>query len=94
MRRVPKSTLQAEIARLDGLGLPELRQIWQQRIGAPPQLASTELTRRWLSWELQAQVRGGLDAATAAVSDSWASPFESIPRTNRLVGPALLQVAF
>jgi hypothetical protein len=64
MRRVPKSTLQAEIARLDGLGLPELREIWQQRIGAPPQLASTELTRRWLSWELQAQVRGGLDAAT------------------------------
>ena len=64
MRRVPRSTLQAEIARLDGLGLPELREIWQQRIGAPPQLSSTELTRRWLSWELQARVRGGLDAAT------------------------------
>jgi hypothetical protein len=64
MRRVPKSTLQAEIARLDGLGLPELREIWQQRIGAPPLLSSTELTRRWLSWELQARVRGGLDAAT------------------------------
>jgi hypothetical protein len=64
MRRVPKSTLQVEIARLDGLGLPELREIWQQRIGAPPQLSSTELTRRWLSWELQARVRGGLDAAT------------------------------
>jgi hypothetical protein len=63
MRRVPQCTLQAEIARLDGLGLPELREIWQQRIGAPPQLSSTELTRRWLSWELQAQVRGGLDAA-------------------------------
>ena len=64
MRRVAKSTLQAEIARLDGLGLPELREIWEQRIGAPPHLSSTELTRRWLSWELQAQVRGGLDAAT------------------------------
>jgi hypothetical protein len=93
MRRIPKSTLQAEIARLDGLGLPELREIWQQRIGAPLQLSSTELTRRWLSWELQARVRGGLDAARADVSDSWASPFESIPRTNRLLGPALLQAA-
>jgi hypothetical protein len=64
MRRVTKSALQAEIARLDGLGLPELRKIWQQHIGTPPQLSSTELTRRWLSWELQARVRGGLDAAT------------------------------
>lgn len=64
MRQAPKSTQQAEIARLNGLGLSELREIWQQRVGTPPQLASTELTRRWLTWELQAQVRGGLDATT------------------------------
>jgi len=64
MRRTSKNTQQAEIARLSGLGLRELREIWQRRVGSPPQHASTELTRRWLSWELQAQLRGGLDAAT------------------------------
>ena len=64
MRQAPKSTQQAEIARLNDLGLSELREIWQQRVGTPPQLASTALTRRWLAWELQAQVRGGLDATT------------------------------
>jgi hypothetical protein len=32
--------------------------------GKPRQLASTELTRRRLAWELQAVARGGLDAGT------------------------------
>jgi Protein of unknown function (DUF2924) len=64
MRSADKGTLEAEIARLNDLGLAELRHVWNERLGTPPALASTDLTRRWLSWELQAQARGGFDATT------------------------------
>ena len=57
-------TLTAEIAQLDGLGLGALRDLWRRRLGSPPHFASTEVTRLWLAWELQAQARGGYDAAT------------------------------
>jgi hypothetical protein len=57
-------SLEAEIASLSNLSLSELRKVWSERLGTPPQFASTELTRRWLAWELQAAKRGGLDGAT------------------------------
>jgi hypothetical protein len=57
-------TLTAEIVQLDGLGLGALRGLWRQRLGSPPRFASTELTRLWLAWELQARARGGFDPAT------------------------------
>ena len=57
-------TLTAEIARLDSLGLGELRDLWRQRLGSPPRFASTEMTRLWLAWELQARASGGYDPAT------------------------------
>ncbi|GEP59457.1 DUF2924 domain-containing protein [Reyranella soli] len=60
----PDDTLTAEIARLDGLGLGALRDLWRERLGSPPRFASTELTRLWLAWELQARARGGYDPAT------------------------------
>lgn len=57
-------TLTAEITQLDGLGLGALRDLWRQRLGSPPRFASTEVTRLWLAWELQAHARGGYDPAT------------------------------
>jgi Protein of unknown function (DUF2924) len=57
-------TLVAEIAQLDGLALGALRDLWRQHLGSPPRFASTELTRLWLAWELQAKARGGYDPAT------------------------------
>ena len=57
-------TLAAEIAQLDGLGLEALRNLWRQRLGSPQHFASTEMTRLWLAWELQAKARGGYDPAT------------------------------
>ena len=57
-------TLTAEIALLGDLDLGALRDLWRQRLGSPPHFASTELTRLWLAWELQAKVRGGYDLAT------------------------------
>ena len=56
--------LTAEIAQLDGLGLGALRDLWREGLGSPPRFASTELTRLWLAWELQAKVRGGYDLST------------------------------
>lgn len=56
--------LQAELVHLEGLGLAELRAIWAERLGKPPIIASTEVTRRWLAWELQAARLGGFDAGT------------------------------
>jgi hypothetical protein len=64
MRSADSGTLEAEIARLNDLGLAELRRVWKERLGTPPAIASTDLTRRWLSWELQAQASGGFDATT------------------------------
>ena len=57
-------TLTTEIAQLDGLGLGALRDLWRERLGSPPRFASTELTRLWLAWELQARAHGGYDPAT------------------------------
>ena len=58
------ASLQAQLVHLDGLGLAELRAIWAERLGTPPTIASTEVTRRWLAWELQAATLGGFDAGT------------------------------
>ena len=59
------ANLEAEIARLGDHDLGQLREVWRQRLGTPPKIAGAELTRRWLSWELQARVRGGMDSAPA-----------------------------
>ena len=56
--------LEAELAQLGSLGLVALRALWAERLGRPPLIASTEVTRRWLAWELQARKLGGFDAAT------------------------------
>ena len=64
MRSAYNGTQEAEIARLNDLGLGELRRVWKERLGTPPAITSTELMRRWLFWELQAQARGGFDATT------------------------------
>jgi hypothetical protein len=63
MRSAYNGTPEAGIA-LNDLGLAELRRVWTERLGTPPEIASTDLTRRWLLWELQAQARGGFDATT------------------------------
>src|SRR5260370_29216302 len=64
MRRDREQTLEAEIARLDGLGLHELRQVWRQRLGTPPQHISANLTRGRLAYELQVREYGGLKPET------------------------------
>jgi Protein of unknown function (DUF2924) len=57
-------TLEAEIARLDGLGLDELRKLWGQWFGEVPAHHSANLLRRRLGYELQARAYGGPPAET------------------------------
>lgn len=58
-----KAWLIATLSAIETMGLSELRALWTQHFGSPPELRSVELLRLTLSWRLQARVYGGLDAA-------------------------------
>jgi Protein of unknown function (DUF2924) len=64
MAYTPDPALEAEIVRLDGLGLPELRELWAERLGAVPKHQSADLMRRRLAYELQVLAYGGLKSET------------------------------
>ena len=80
MRFDHEEMLEAEIARLGGLGLQELRQVWRKRLGPPPQHISTELTRRRLAYELQVKAYGGLKPETRRRLKQFYKAFKADPR--------------
>jgi hypothetical protein len=79
MRSDREETLEAEIARLDGLGLHELRGVWRQRLGTPPQHVSADLTRRRLAYELQVREYGGLKPETRRRLRQYYKAFKANP---------------
>ena len=79
MRSDREETLDAEIARLDGLGLHELRGLWRQRLGTPPQHVSADLTRRRLAYELQVREYGGLKPETRRRLRQYYKAFKANP---------------
>lgn len=64
MARAPESALEADIARLGGLGLAELRDLWRARLGPIPAHQSADLMRRRLAYDLQVRAYGGLKKET------------------------------
>ena len=58
MRPERNKTLQAEIGRLDDLGLDDLRKLCDQILGYVPPHHGTALLRRRLAYELQARLHG------------------------------------
>jgi hypothetical protein len=60
MRPDHGDTLKAEIARLEDLGLDDLRKLCGRLVGAVPANHGAHLLRRRLSYELQARVHGDL----------------------------------
>ena len=64
MRSDRKSTLEAEVARLDGLGLSDLRRRWSELLGPVPRQHTASMLRRRLAYELQARTHGDLAADT------------------------------
>ena len=89
-----EETLEAEIARLDGLGLQELRQVWRQRLGPPPRHISTDLTRRRLAYELQVKLYGGLKPETRRRLKQFYKAFKAdphhMPSSNLGLKPGLV----
>ena len=64
MALTPDPALEAEIARLGDLGLPELRAFWAERLGPVPRHQSADLMRRRIAYELQVRAYGGLKSET------------------------------
>ena len=62
--RSEANALEAEIHRLDGLGLDDLRKLCGPMLGAVPVNHGAHLLRRRLAYELQARALGDLTAAT------------------------------
>jgi len=60
MRVHQDGTLEAEIARLDDLGLDDLRKVCGRLVGAVPANHGAHLLRRRLAYELQAKALGHL----------------------------------
>ena len=56
--------IEAEIRRIETLGLTDLREIWSTRWGLPPRFRSVDLLRRLIAWRLQSACFSGLDADT------------------------------
>ncbi|WP_300578179.1 DUF2924 domain-containing protein [Phenylobacterium sp.] len=60
-RAILSATLQTDLQQVEQARLPELRQIWTERLDEPlPPLRSPEIVRRMLAYRLQAAVHGGL----------------------------------
>src|SRR5436190_1017197 len=57
-------SLEAELGRLEGLNLVELRVAWLEHLGRPPKHISAALLRFRLAYELQARKLGGLSRST------------------------------
>ena len=49
---------------IEAMGLEELRAAWRKCYGSPPTLRSAPIMRMMLSWRLQAETYGGIDAET------------------------------
>jgi hypothetical protein len=63
--RLDDRKLEAELARLRDLGLPELRAVWQKRYGTPaPKTLRRKILILSIAWRIQADVLGGLKPAT------------------------------
>ena len=63
-RRISQTTLEAELARLEGLDAAGLGEAWQERHGSPPPAALPDrLLLLALAYDLQADALGGLTPA-------------------------------
>ncbi len=79
MPRDQRTTLEAEIVRLDDLSLGDLRQLWGRLLGEVPANHSTSLLRRRLAYELQARAHGDLPAQARRRLKSLHQSFKAEP---------------
>lgn len=67
------------VAAIASMSLAELRSEWERRYGAAPRHRSADLLRRVLAWRVQADVHGGLDAATRKLLAREDLPLRVVP---------------
>ncbi|MGN6594677.1 DUF2924 domain-containing protein [Sphingopyxis terrae] len=67
------------VAAITSMSLAELRCEWERRYGAAPRHRSADLLRRVLAWRVQADVYGGLDAATKKLLAREDLPLRVVP---------------
>ena len=86
MKRAPltrqqrRDVLESDLAKVAVARLPELRQIWRDRLGAePPPLRSREIVRRMLAYRLQAAVHGDVSAAARRKLEAVRQRYEDRP---------------
>lgn len=60
------SDIEAQVRSLERMSLASLRDFWQARWGAPPNLRAVELLRLFIAWRVQAAADGGLSAKVRA----------------------------
>ncbi len=65
--RTDVEAVEAELARLETLGLDGLRFYWREKWGTPPELRSIVFLRHLIAWRIQAEAFGGLDPQTKAL---------------------------
>jgi Protein of unknown function (DUF2924) len=89
MRPDHDGTLEAEIARLNDLGLDDLRKFCGRLVGAVPANHGTHLLRRRLAYELQAKALGDLPTETQRRLKRLHEAFKADPGFTPLPGLGL-----
>lgn len=79
----------AEVQALERLDLPELREFWRGRWGAPPQLRSRDLLARACADRLQAEAFGGMSPDTRRRLADFARRFTADRSYHPISGPRL-----
>ena len=89
MRPDHDGTLEAEIARLDDLGLDDLRKLFGRLVGAVPANHGIHLLRRRLAYELQARAHGDLSTEAQRRLKRLHEAFKADPSFTPLPGLGL-----
>ena len=85
MRSDREQTLEAEIARIQALGLNELRMLWRSTFRSPPPAFTKDLMARFICWHIQEHALGGLDQNTSKLLDGLVRGDRSrVDRSRRL----------
>jgi Protein of unknown function (DUF2924) len=72
-RSSDREAIEAEIDRVQSLGLDELRSLWRTTLrSSPPPALTKDLIARFICWHIQEQALGGLDPHTVKLLDGLA----------------------
>jgi hypothetical protein len=72
-RSTDHETIEAEIDRIQSLGLDDLRMLWRTTLrSSPPPAFTKDLVARFICWHIQEQALGRLDPETSKFLDSLA----------------------